>query len=70
MFLGIKIKNILIYVIIIIICLQFIESNFLTPKIQGEAFFGEKGKKIDALTKSEASKMIDEVISHYGRIMY
>ncbi|MBR6517478.1 MAG: AI-2E family transporter [Bacilli bacterium] len=26
--------NILIYVIIIIICLQFIESNFLTPKIQ------------------------------------
>ena len=39
-------------------------------KIQGEAFFGEKGKKIDALTKSEASKMIDEVISHYGRIMY
>ena len=38
-------------------------------KIQGEAFFGEKGKKIDALTKSEASKMIDEVISHYGRIM-
>ena len=38
-------------------------------KIQGEAFFGEKGKKIDALTKSEASKLIDEVISHYGRIM-
>lgn len=38
-------------------------------KIQGEAFFGEKGKKIDDLTKSEASKLIDEVISHYGRIM-
>ena len=27
-------KKNLIYVIIIIICLQFIESNFLTPKIQ------------------------------------
>lgn len=38
-------------------------------KIQVETFFGEKGKKIDALTKSEASKLIDEIISHYGRIM-
>lgn len=29
--------ELLIYVIIIIVCLQVIESNFLTPKIQGEA---------------------------------
>ena len=28
--------NLLIYVIIIIVCLQVIESNFLTPKIQGD----------------------------------
>ena len=29
--------ELVIYVIIIIVCLQVIESNFLTPKIQGEA---------------------------------
>lgn len=29
--------ELLIYVIIIIVCLQVIESNFLTPKIQGDA---------------------------------
>ena len=29
--------ELVIYVIIIIACLQVIESNFLTPKIQGEA---------------------------------
>ena len=38
-------------------------------KIQGEAFFSEKGKQIDALTKSEASKIIDEIIFQYGRII-
>ena len=38
-------------------------------KIQVELFFAEKGTTIDDLTKSQASKMIDEIIFQYGRIL-
>ena len=37
-------------------------------KIQGETIFGEGDKEIDALTKSEASKIIDRIILSYGKI--
>ena len=37
-------------------------------KIKIEAFFAENGTTIDALTKSQASKMIDGMILQYGRI--
>lgn len=37
-------------------------------RIQGETFFGQQGKDIDDLTKSEASKLIDKIIATYGRI--
>lgn len=36
-------------------------------KINSETFFGENAKEIDALTKSEASKMIDKIILYYGK---
>ena len=37
-------------------------------KIQGEVFLGDMEKNIDAMTKSQASKKIDEIILHYGKM--
>ena len=37
-------------------------------KIQGEICSGDMEKSIDAMTKSQASKKIDEIILHYGKM--
>lgn len=39
-------------------------------KIQVEAFLDKKGTTLDEMTKSQASRMIDEIILHYGKIRY
>ena len=39
-------------------------------KIKVEAFLDEKGTNLNEMTKSQASRMIDEIILNYGKIMY